>query len=255
MKTAIVYNAERLSVNGFFANALARELSAQIVDETVDDSFDLYLIRTENVQLRQALERRGKYVSNNAETGRVGNDKHLSYQFAAERGIRFLPYRLIRRGDSVTFPCVVKSRFGHGGKQVFWVRDSAELARVFASLPDETLIAQRPSETLGRDLRVYVLGGHILQGMLRENAHSFKSNFTLGGSCRPFPPSKEIEDMALCLARELKADFVGVDFLFDGDTPVFNELEDVVGTRMLYQTGMDAAARYASYLKEKLNLE
>ena len=43
-------------------------------------------------------------------------------------------------------------------------------------------------------------------------------------------------------------DFVGVDLLLTDRGPVFNEVEDVVGTRMLYScTDIDAADRYVRW--------
>lgn len=250
MKTAIVYSTERLKINGFFAESLASCLKGEIVDETVDASFDRYIFRVENHALRDRLERAGKFVSNNGKTGRIGNDKYLSYRLAEDLGLPVLPYSLLRRGDKIDAPCVVKSRFGHGGKQVFWVNTQEELDGVFSALPDDTLLAQQPAKTLGVDLRVYMLGDRVFQAMLRENKRSFKSNFTLGGSCRAVSPTSEIVAMAVKIARALRSDFIGVDFLFQGETPVFGEIEDVVGTRMLYQSGIDAARVYADYLSQ-----
>ena len=44
-------------------------------------------------------------------------------------------------------------------------------------------------------------------------------------------------------------DFVGIDFFPDVNGPVFNEIEDVAGTRMLYSVyGIDAAKVYADYM-------
>ena len=59
------------------------------------------------------------------------------------------------------------------------------------------------------------------------------------------------------LHTALDFDFVGVDFIRNGGRWVLNEIEDVVGTRMLYSlTDIDAADRYIEYilgkLKEKL---
>ena len=44
-------------------------------------------------------------------------------------------------------------------------------------------------------------------------------------------------------------DFVGIDFLADKEL-IFNEVEDVVGTRMLYETtDKDAARLYSEYIR------
>ena len=44
----------------------------------------------------------------------------------------------------------------------------------------------------------------------------------------------------------------GIDFIFDRGQPVFNEIEDAVGTRMLYAyTDIDAAAVYADFVLKR----
>ena len=248
MKRAIVYTEERLRVNGFFAESLARYLSADLVDESVGEEYDSYIFRCENSQKRAFLEERGKSVVNNALTGKIANDKHLSYELAKELKIPFLPYVLSCDGKGISYPCVVKSRFGHGGKEVFWANDEGEAKTLFSG---ETLLCQTPSKELGRDVRVYCLGGKILCAMERCNRKDFRSNFTLGGTCRQVQLPPLLRESCKKIVAALSADFVGVDFIADGGKFYFNEIEDVVGCRMLYSCGIDAAKVFADYLQSK----
>jgi len=48
-------------------------------------------------------------------------------------------------------------------------------------------------------------------------------------------------------------DFVGIDFIFSDGKPYLNEIEDVVGTRMLYKlTDLDPAKMYIEYIADRV---
>ena len=75
----------------------------------------------------------------------------------------------------------------------------------------------------------------------------------MGGTAEIVQVPQNIAFSAERIAAKLQSDFVGVDFIFDGDDAVVNEVEDVVGTRMLYDlTDLDAAEEYAKYIAKKL---
>ncbi|MEG1791965.1 MAG: hypothetical protein RR245_06975, partial [Clostridia bacterium] len=46
----------------------------------------------------------------------------------------------------------------------------------------------------------------------------------------------------------LPSDFIGVDFIFDRDGVKLNEIEDIVGSRMLYEIGIDIVKDYVAYI-------
>ena len=51
-----------------------------------------------------------------------------------------------------------------------------------------------------------------------------------------------------------KGDYYGIDFVFDGGQPVFNEIEDTVGARMVYSvTDIDILDLYCDYIKKVLD--
>ena len=53
------------------------------------------------------------------------------------------------------------------------------------------------------------------------------------------------------IANELKADYCGIDFLLFGndDTLIFNEIEDVVGARMLSEcSDIDYISLYVNHI-------
>lgn len=54
------------------------------------------------------------------------------------------------------------------------------------------------------------------------------------------------------IASLVKYDYIGIDFVFDGGRPVFNEIEDTVGARMVYdKTGIDILSLYCNYIKKR----
>ena len=93
----------------------------------------------------------------------------------------------------------------------------------------------------GQDLRVYVVHGRIVAGVMRTAAHGVVSNFKRGGSValHALTPQERALAQAV-IGRFARAGapltLAGVDLMFDRGRPVVNEVEDVVGSRMLYQT-------------------
>jgi glutathione synthase/RimK-type ligase-like ATP-grasp enzyme len=87
-----------------------------------------------------------------------------------------------------------------------------------------------------QDLRVYVLGTEIIAAVLRTAKEGFKSNFSLGGEVRLYELSEEEIGVVNRIIREFDFGLVGIDFIVgDQGELIFNEIEDVVGSRMLYQ--------------------
>lgn len=257
MKGAVVYDKERLAAvsknmsNRWMGETLCRLLGFELRDVTEDLSeYSVAVFRTEDPKPRGELEGRGGRAFNNALTGKIANDKKLAYEFTRDLGIEACSWTSSL--DEASYPCIVKSRFGHGGKEVFWANDRREAEEVLAEIGAENAIFQRPAKTLGKDVRLYMLGGELISCVERLNPHSFKSNFTLGGRARLIECPPTALEQAKYICKQLDCDFVGIDFIFDGDLPLFNEIEDVVGTRMLYSNGIDAAEIYARYIREHL---
>ena len=156
-------------------------------------------------------------------------------------------------GSPYGYPAVVKSRDGHGGAEVFLARSEREWTELVLRLDAERFIVQPLCDDVGKDLRIYMLGGEILAGVYRVSERDFRSNFSLGGSVECVPAPMEIEKMVSVLHTNLGLDFVGADFIRHGGKWVFNELEDSVGCRMLYQTSnIDAVAEYIGYVAKMM---
>ena len=107
------------------------------------------------------------------------------------------------------------------------------------------------------DVRVYVLDNAIVTAVKRTAKEGFKSNYSLGGEVEEYVLSKEervVVDKIIAwfnkerYLREKTSGlfYVGIDFIIDKEGKfLFNEIEDVVGSRMLYKTSnIDIAQMY-----------
>ena len=65
--------------------------------------------------------------------------------------------------------------------------------------------------------------------------------------------SDEEREKVKKVIRLFDFDFVGIDFIFNNGKMVFNEIEDVVGSRMVYTyTDIDIVEMYVDYILEKV---
>lgn len=198
---------------------------------------DFAVVRAMNPAFSLRLEQRGVPVFNPASVSEVCNDKWKTYCLASSLGVPF-PKTVYVPDPAVlplmSYPYVLKACGGHGGTQVYLVHDEREARSASEALKGVPCVLQEPVSDLGRDVRVYILGDRILAAMLRVSDTDFRSNFCLGGKAVPYTLSgKEIE-MVRAFQSALPFGLAGIDFLFHEGKAVFNEIEDVVGCRMLY---------------------
>ena len=151
------------------------------------------------------------------------------------------------------YPVVVKASHACGGRQVYLAQDDASFHQALTVLAPDSAVVQPLCDTPGKDVRVYLLGDTIVGTMLRYSEQDFRSNVGLGGGSRPY----EMDDTLLRHVRAVQGLFsfglVGVDFLFHQGQLVFNEIEDAVGTRMLYMhTQLDIASDYLDLILNRM---
>ena len=271
MKTAfILYKKEDAAINRvliakYFAALRAMGIRPGLVISDrlgYGEVFDLVrgagfvINRTRDHGLAAFLESRGVFVSNPAVTNETANDKLLTYlrlsSVAPMLETRLLP----REGEPpFPYPFVAKPAAGHGGKGVSMIRNAEDLA-AFREACGEKAVAQPAASELGRDMRVYVVGGKPAAAMLRESDTDFRSNFSLGGSARLIP-AEEIPAEALEIVRRvcglLPLHYAGVDIMRDKGRFILNELEDPVGARMLFiNTDIDPAEEHIRFLTKTM---
>ena len=237
MKTILVYSQAEAKRNAFAVKKFNEMLGAELVTPDYRGDADIVINRSNDYRIAGFYESRGVRVFNPAAFTRLANDKQAAYDFMEQNGIEIMPTRY-----SVP-PFVKKPRGGHGGEGVVMCQSADEY--------DENMVCQKPASDLGKDLRVWILGGEIRAAMLRVSKDDFRSNFCLGGEAVPYALSADETALIKKIITLVKGDYFGVDFVFDNGRIVFNELEDAVGARMLYaKTNIDIIAEYCSYIKD-----
>lgn len=215
---------------------------------------DFAVVRAKKPLLSHHLERMGIAVFNPAHVSEILNDKRRTHAMFQD-DFPMMDTAFVE-GDSPSpfpYPVVVKASAGCGGREVR-LCDNEESYRTALKDFAYSAVVQPLCDTPGRDVRVYMLGKKILQGMLRySDTEDFRANFGLHHCAKPIDIPDDIRRMALEAADRFDFGLVGVDFIFDHGRALFNEAEDVVGTRMLYQyTDIDIVPVYMDYILARL---
>lgn len=145
---------------------------------------------------------------------------------------------------------VIKSVDGHGGSQVFSLNDDGTKLgsyrknrdnaknNIYKSLQGHDCVLQKRIDSDSNDIRVYIVFGKIYAAVLRHGNDGFKSNFSLGGSVEEYfldEEQKKIIEKFIEAFGAGQLSMAGIDFILTRDgNLIFNELEEMVGSRMLY---------------------
>ena len=215
---------------------------------------DLIINRTRDAELTRFLEENGLIVSNPSVVTETANDKYLTYERLKNAVPMLETHLLTGDGPRLPFPYVAKPAGGHGGNGVTMIKTEADIAAYRAAHPERSVIQPVASE-LGRDMRVYVIGGRPVCAMMRESRLDFRSNFSLGGSAKIVPVDSLADDerrIVASVCEALPLHYAGVDIMRDHGRAILNEIEDPVGARMLYiYTDIDPAQMHIEYLTSK----
>ena len=215
---------------------------------------DFVIVRTIAPEINRFFEEKGVPTFNNYQTSKIANNKWLTYTLCQELQIPTMKTQLLSAPLSLDFPFVLKSLDGHGGTEVFLIKDRQGLDEKLSAIDKGNCLAQELCSTPGKDMRVYVLGGKVVCGVLRSSATDFRSNFSLGGEAQVCEVSPQQKEVIQKLFLELRFDLVGVDFILHNGEWVLNEIEDVVGTRMLYRyTDIDIVDLYMRHILRRLS--
>ena len=258
MKLWLVYDSfeaerNRRYINFYFEKCKEKniELSLQIIENGIDfeNLPDVAIVRTMNPSLSEKLEQAGVKVLNSSFVSRIANDKWNTYCYLNQKGIR-LPETFLVTEDFVPpyYPIVLKPAHGKGGRDVEMVNGYDEFIDYTKRVKEKT-IAQMPVSDKGKDLRVYVIGNRIIKAMLRQSKKDFRSNFCLGGEASVYELSDWEKEEIYKVIDCFEVAYAGFDFIFHQGKIIFNEMEDVVGARMLYTyTDIDIVDEYLNFI-------
>ena len=228
MSGIVVYSEYEAKRNEFAVSKFKKYLGAELVlAEHLDvcSKPDFVINRTNNAKTAAEFEKIGVRVFNPSPLTALANNKQACYEFMQSNGIEIMPV------NQTAAPVVEKPVNGKGGQGVRLIKSGE-----FKIKPG--FVYQKPASDLGRDLRVWLIGGEIICAVLRKSDELSASE----------------QALVLKIASLLKFDYIGIDFVFNEGKIVFNEIEDSVGARMVYEkTDIDILRLYCDYIKKEMN--
>ncbi|HEX5564515.1 MAG TPA: ATP-grasp domain-containing protein [Sporosarcina sp.] len=262
MKGHVYYSSAEAERNRGFIDDLMKHASRMgislslLVDmEEPDVNADFIFFRDRNPVLSEKWESAGFRMINRSEVNKIANDKLRTFELSTLLGVSAVPTTKAKTVlDLPSFPVVLKTVDGHGGNEVFLCHTADEAEAFFADFAGRKVIVQPYIESDATDVRVFMLGGEVLGAVKRTGSDAFKSNYTLGGSVEKYALSAWQEKEVSKIAKALKSDYIGIDFLLlpDGGW-MLNEIEDPVGARSLYVShDFSVAEKVVEYVKMKL---
>ena len=262
MKGYIIYNTEDLTKNKRFIKFITETLNEYNIDvelviiDRVElaelENPDFVINRSRNADVSRYFEGKNIRVFNSGKITEIANDKRKSYEYL-EGIVPFMPLMSEEEAESSGKPYIIKSCNGHGGTQVFMVENFQQKNEAIKEMKGNDFIFQKCCSDLGRDVRVYVIGNEIVQAMERTSAESFKSNYSLGGKAEPYTLKDYEISMVKKILNVLPMDYAGIDFIFHKGKAVFNEIEDAVGARMIYEnTDIHIVKLFAEYIAREV---
>lgn len=235
MSGILVYSKKEAERNAFSVQKFCEKLDVKLVEPDYRGDADFVINRSNDYTIAEYYESKGIRVFNPSSLSKIANDKQLCYDYMESNGIEIMPTRY-----SIP-PFVKKPRNDHGGNGVVMCHSVDDY--------DENMVCQAPASDLGRDVRVWVLGGEIICSILRKSDTDFRSNYCLGGSAEIYNLSSDEKALVNAVISLVDGDYYGVDFVFNNGKMVFNEIEDTVGARMVYDlTDIDILDRYIDYI-------
>ena len=233
---------------------------------------DFVLFWDKDVRLAKELEALGIRVFNCARAIDECNDKYITYLKLLNSDIK-MPKTIIAPmvyypqewqntnfvtdvEKSLKYPIVAKECFGSFGKQVFLCNNRQELIEVINNFAKRPFLLQEFIQTsVGKDLRLQVVGDKVVATMMRYNDNDFRANVTNGGKMLNYQPTMAQIDMALKDCKLLSLDFGGVDILFGKDgAPVLCEINSNAHFINLSNcTGIDVADCIVKYVLEEIS--
>ena len=209
------------------------------------------------------IEDRGVTVMNSPRTIERCVDKFYTTALLQEAGIP-VPETVVCEGAAAALDAchkmgdaIVKPIFGSLGRGMIRVTDPEVALRVVEPLEQVSSVfyVQQTIDHGGRDVRVFVVGGHVV-GAIERVAPSgeWRTNFARGGAVTAIDLPPAWAEMALSAAAVVGADYAGVDVLQSRDGEVFVlEVNGIPGWKGLQQaTGIDVAGAIVEHLIERV---
>lgn len=234
-------------------------------------SVDFALFFDKDRYTSQLLESSGIRVFNSATATEICDDKMLTHITLANHGVPMpttLPGALCynpqgqisdsylqKAVDMLGLPLVVKECHGSYGEQVYLARSHDELKDKLNQIKLKSYLLQQYEQvSVGKDMRVIVIGGKVVCGMLRQNKSDFRSNVGHGGIATAVDVPADVATLCEKVAAIIGLDYCGIDVLL-GDSPKICEVNsNAMFEAMEQATGINVAQIYAEHIVKCVQL-
>lgn len=219
---------------------------------------DFCINRTLDTTLQAHFTAQNIHCFNNYETSLICNDKSATHIEMAKIGIPAVKTFHFDTNElnepPISYPFILKSVNGRSGSEVFLIKNKEKLSYVLKNKITSRFIIQSANVEMGKDLRVFVIGKKIIAAVLRESKSDFRANYKLGGFATLYHLNNDEVTLIKKIINHFDFGLVGIDFLIglDGNL-LFNEIEDVVGSRILSETTqINLLSEYLTYIRSFL---
>lgn len=179
------------------------------------------------------------------------DDKWLTYILLRNAGI---PQPLTSlNSEDISYPKVIKTRFGSYGYGVYLAHDIIEETSIVNNFRNDILIYQEYIEnSKGKDICVYVINNACVACMIRENTSQdeFRSHTIYGATATAYNLTETQKTQAIQIAQTLGVNFCSINFLIDSDgTLKVCDVNSNPGVDVIERaTGINVVDTYANYI-------
>lgn len=220
---------------------------------------DFAIVRIIEPTLQFYLEACNVATFNSSHVSHICNHKALTHLEVNKLNIPMVPTYFFSVDNlpevlPLHYPFIMKEATGRSGKQVYFINNEQEWNRALTSITTKDFLIQSADVMLGKDLRVFVIGKEIISAVLRINQDDFRANYSLGGKALLYHLSETEIKMIQKIVNHFDFGFVGIDFLIGKNNELlFNEIEDVVGSRILSEVSeINLLEKYITQIKKTL---
>lgn len=233
---------------------------------------DFVIFFDKDIYLAQRLEMLNIPVFNSSNSIRLCDNKSLTYLELSKKDITIPPTIIAPKTfESINFnntsfvdkaisklglPLIIKEAYGSFGQQVYLLNSKEEILNLIKNkiIYKDFLFQKFIKTSCGKDIRVNIVGGKIINAIYRENKSDFRSNISNGGSAKTIKLNSKQEEIALKAFNALNLDFAGIDILFgENDYPIICEVNSNFHFYSTYKvTGVNLADHIRDYMIEKL---
>lgn len=209
------------------------------------------------------FEQMGVFTLASSHAISVSRDKLRSLQVLSRHNIGIPQTVFVRDRQSVVpaieslggAPVIVKVLEGTQGIGVILaesVKVAQAIIETLQGARQNVLIQKFVSESRGRDIRAFVVGGQVVAAMRRTaQGDEFRSNVHLGGTTEALELSPEYERTAIHAAQIMGLRVAGVDMLESDDGPQVMEINSSPGLEGIEKaTGVDVAGHIIGHIEE-----